>query len=126
MAEKKGRKVICTSFAEGKKHDFKLFEQSKIQLTENIKCEADSGYQGISELHTNSEIPKKSSKKNPLTKEEKKKNHKLSSSRVLVENIIRELKIFRIIAEKYRNRRRRFGLRFNLIAAFYNQNLNYK
>ncbi|MDR2882664.1 MAG: IS5/IS1182 family transposase, partial [Alistipes sp.] len=39
------------------------------------------------------------------------------------ENIIREVKIFRIIAEKYRNRRRRFALRFNLIAAIYNLNL---
>jgi len=32
---------------------------------------------------------------------------------VLIENIIRELKIFRIVAEKYRNRRRRFNLRIN-------------
>ena len=30
------------------------------------------------------------------------------------------LKRFKIIADKYRNRRRRFGLRFNLIAAIYN------
>ena len=36
---------------------------------------------------------------------------------LIIENIIRELKIFRILAEKYRNRRRRFLLRFNLIAA---------
>jgi hypothetical protein len=46
--------------------------------------------------------------------------------RITVENIIRDVKIFRIIAEKYRNRRRRFALRFNLIAAIYNINLNYK
>ncbi|MDR2511394.1 MAG: IS5/IS1182 family transposase, partial [Bacteroidales bacterium] len=30
----------------------------------------------------------------------------------------------RIIAEKYRNRRKRFALRFNLIAAIYNLNLD--
>jgi hypothetical protein len=40
--------------------------------------------------------------------------------RVVVENIIRTLKIFRILAEKYRNRRKRFGLRLNLIAAMCN------
>lgn len=34
------------------------------------------------------------------------------------------LKIFRILAERYRNRRRRFGLRFNLIAGIYNYELN--
>jgi hypothetical protein len=31
-----------------------------------------------------------------------------------------EAKIFRILAQRYRNRRRRFGLRCNLIAALYN------
>ena len=88
-----------------------------------IKCAADTGYQGMAKIHTNVEIPKKRSKKNPLTKEDKQRNRSISSRRVVVENIIRELKIFRIIAEKYRNRRRKFGLRFNLIAAIYNLNL---
>ncbi|MDR1159255.1 MAG: IS5/IS1182 family transposase, partial [Syntrophomonadaceae bacterium] len=30
---------------------------------------------------------------------------------------------FRIVSDKYRNRRKRFGLRFNLIAAITNMNL---
>lgn len=85
----------------------------------------DTGYQGIAKIHANVEIPKKRSKKNPLTKEDKQQNRNISSKRVAVENIIREVKIFRIVAEKYRNRRRKFGLRFNLIAAMYNLNLNY-
>jgi len=71
-------------------------------------------------MHCNCGIPKKRSKKNPLTKEDKLRNQAISSSRVAVENIIREIKIFRIVAEKYRNRRKRFALRFNLIAAIYN------
>ena len=71
-------------------------------------------------------MPKKKSKKNPLTKEDKKNNRIISSQRVSIENIIRELKIFRIVAEKYRNRRKRFGLRVNLIAALYNRSLDLK
>jgi len=66
-------------------------------------------------------MPKKKSKKKPLTKEDKKYNRTISSQRVIVENIIREPKIFRIIAERYRNRRKRFALRLNLIAAFHNR-----
>ena len=85
-----------------------------------IKAQTDTGFQGIQKIHSNSELPKKRSKKNPLTKQDKKNNQTISSSRVLVENLIRELKIFRILAEKYRNRRRRFLLRFNLIAALHN------
>ena len=66
----------------------------------NIKTQVDTGYQGIKKQHSNSELPKKRSKRNPLTKEDKIQNQKISSSRVLIENIIRELKIFRIVAEK--------------------------
>ena len=120
IADKKTRRIICTAQAEGRRHDFRLFKQSRTAIHQTIKTQTDTGYMGIQKLHANCELPKKRSKKNPLTKLDKKKNQFISSSRVLIENLIRELKIFRILAEKYRNRRRRFLLRFNLIASFYN------
>ena len=83
----------------------------------------DSGYQGISKLHENSSIPKKKTKKNPLTKEEKKHNHEISKKRIEVENVLASLKRFRILSDRYRNRRRRFGLRFNIIAGVHNYEL---
>ena len=88
-----------------------------------IKAIIDTGYQGIQKLHRNSELPKKKKKKKPLTKEDKKKNQELASERVVNENVIGMLKRFKIIADKYRNRRKRFGLRFNLIAGIYNLEL---
>ena len=81
---------------------------------------ADSGYQGLQEIHANSQLPKKKPKKGKLTKEEKQANKTIASQRVLNENVIGMLKRFKIISDKYRNRRRRFGLRFNLIAGIYN------
>jgi hypothetical protein len=113
VADKTSRKIICTVFDKGRMHDFKLFKNSKLHLNSETKCLVDTGYQGIQKLHTNSEHPKKKSKKNPLTKEDKKQNHRISSTRIAIENIIREVKIFRIIAEKYRNRRKRFALRLS-------------
>ncbi len=65
-------------------------------------------------------MPIKSSKKKPLTKQDKKDNQKISSERVLNENVIGVIKRFRIVGEKYRNRRKRFGLRLNLICGIYN------
>jgi hypothetical protein len=50
----------------------------------------------------------------------KKNNRILSSERVLNENVIGMIKRFKIIGDRYRNRRKRFGLRFNLICAIYN------
>jgi len=47
-------------------------------------------------------------------------------ARILAEHVIGKLKVFRILSERYRNRRKRFGLRFNLIAAIYNFELELK
>ena len=109
--------------SEGRKHDYRLFKESKTYIHNTIKSQVDTGYQGLQKKHLNTEIPKKRSKKNPLTEADKKENQRISSSRVTVENVIRSIKIFRIIAEKYRNRRKRFTLRLNLIAGIYNYQL---
>lgn len=126
MVDKGTRKIISTAFGKGRRHDFRLFKESQTRLRSNIKCTVDTGYQGIANLHPNAEVPKKRSKKKELTRQEKLANKILSSRRVVVENVIREVKIFRIVAERYRNRRKRFGLRFNLLAAIYNLNLSVK
>lgn len=118
--DKKKKEIICTNFSNGKRHDFRLFKESGIHIHPRIKSLTDTGYQGIHKLHHNAELPKKKTKKNPLTKEDKKKNRALSSERVLNENVIGMVKRFKIIAGRYRNRRKRFGLRFNLIAGIYN------
>jgi hypothetical protein len=123
---KQTKKVICTDFTPGKTHDFKLFKQSKMHFKEDTNAVTDSGYQGIGSIHQNSTIPVKRKRKPKgkprilLTKDERAHNHKLASDRVLNEHVIGALKRFRIIAERYRNRHKRFGLRFNLIAGIYN------
>jgi hypothetical protein len=50
--------------------------------------------QGIQKIYANSEIPKKKSKGNHLSKEDKKKNRKLSQIRVFVENVLALIKRF--------------------------------
>jgi hypothetical protein len=124
IVDKKSRKVISTDFTNGKRHDFRLFKESKTSVHPDIKAVTDTGYQGLQKLHPNTQMPKKRSKKNPLTKEEKKNNQTLARERVANENVIGMLKRFKIIADKYRNRRKRFGLRFNLIAGIYNWELD--
>jgi hypothetical protein len=101
-------------------HDFKLFKQSRLPIKKETKVSVDNGYLGIHSLHANSELPKKKSKLHPLTKEEKIENKAKASARIAVEHVNARLKTFKILGEKYRNRRKRFGLRFNLICAFVN------
>jgi hypothetical protein len=118
--DKKGKKIICTSFSNGKRHDFRLFKESGTHIHPKISIITDTGYQGLQKRHTQTQLPKKRTKKQPLTKEEKKANKKLASQRMLNENVIGSIKRFKIVADRYRNRRKRFGLRFNLISAIVN------
>ncbi len=80
----------------------------------------DSGYQGISAIHKNSETPKKKPKGGELTQEEKFENRRISRERILIENINAKIKVFKIMANKYRNRRKRHALRANLICGIIN------
>ncbi|MDQ7060044.1 MAG: transposase family protein [Sulfurimonas sp.] len=117
-------KILAVTIAKGKMHDFRLFKNSnptkKILMSRVL---ADLGYLGIDKICPNATIPNKKTKKKPLTKEEKKENHKLSSNRIIIENINAKIKVFKITKYPYRNRRKRFGLRMNLICAIINLDL---
>jgi IS5 family transposase len=106
-------------------HDFALYRRSKIEPHESLEVLADSGYQGLAKLHAKSRTPRKKPRKSELTEEQRQSNRELARCRVVVEHVIRCLKIFRILAERYRNRRKRFSLRFNLIAGLYNYELSH-
>lgn len=88
-----------------------------------MMCLADKGYQGIAKIHANSRTPTKKPRGGKISAEDKLLNQQLAQLRVVVEHIHRTLKIFKILSERYRNRRKRFGLRFNLIAGLYNYEL---
>jgi hypothetical protein len=121
IANAKTGDIICTAHAEGSTHDFSLYKSSICsKVSEDIKIQGDSGYQGILKLHKNSEIPKKKPKGGKLTVDEKAENRRISRERILIENINAKIKVFKIAANKYRNRRKRFKLRMALICGIIN------
>jgi hypothetical protein len=126
IANQKTLEIICIACGKGKIHDFNIFKKSKIKMKKDIKCLGDKGYQGIKKIHDNSKTPLKKSKKKKLSKEERKWNRQLAKERIIIEHIHRSLNIFRILSSRYRNRKRRLGLRFNLIAGIYNYELSLK
>ena len=81
---------------------------------------ADSGYQGITKYHKNRQILIKKSKKHKLSSNEKQYNNMISKNRIYVEHVNRYLKRFRILSSRYRNKRKKFGLRVLLICSIYN------
>jgi len=124
VVDKASGKIISVYTTNGKTHDFKALEDSQLPINPDSTVTADSGYQGLQKMHTNTELPKKKTKKHKLSKADKKANRLLAIKRAFNEQVNGVVKVFKIVAEKYRNRRKRFNLRFNLIAGIYNFELN--
>jgi hypothetical protein len=116
-------RIVCTAFGKGKQHDFRIFKDSQLPTQLEQLWVGDRGYQGMAKLHAYSCTPYKKTRHRSLSKQERQFNRQLAQVRITVEHTFRKLKIFRILSERYRNRRKRFGLRFNLIAGLLNYEL---
>ncbi len=117
-------RILSTAHAKGPKHDYKLFKETAPRCKPEVWYVADSGYQGLATRHPQTCLPVKKPKGGELSDEAKQHNRALGRFRIAVEHVIRSLKIWRILKETYRNRRKRFSLRFNLIAGLINANLD--
>lgn len=123
IIEENSKKIVFVAFDKGHAHDFKIFKESMKDLNPLAKFLADSGYQGILDMFQNSLTPKKKSKNNPLSEKDKELNHLISSNRIPIEHVNRQLKIFRILSERYRNRRDTFHFRALFVCSIYNLDL---
>ncbi|MDS5686123.1 IS5 family transposase [Streptococcus pneumoniae] len=118
-------RIISLDITVNYSHDMKLFKMSRRNIGQAGKILADSGYQGLMKIYPQAQTPRKSSKLKPLTAEDKACNHALSKERSKVENIFAKVKTFKMFSTTYRNHRKRFGLRMNLIAGIINHELGF-
>lgn len=125
MVERASKRILSTAYGKGRQHDFKVLKHSRCAavLYPDTELLSDSGFQGVAKLHPKSRTPHKRWRGKDLSLEQKAHNRALAKERILAEHVIRKLKVWRILKETYRHRRRRFGLRLNLIAALYNYDL---
>jgi hypothetical protein len=112
--------ILGVAQGRGPISDLKLFKESGVQVAPEVWCLADSGYQGLQDIHPQTVLPVKKPRNGSLSPEDKHNNGRLAKLRIRVEQVIRSLKVFKLLADRYRNRRKRFGLRFSLIAGVYN------
>ncbi len=82
----------------GPKSDISIFNESKESFDPKQKFHGDKAYQGGKSIKT----PKKKPIKKELTIEEKNKNKQLASERIYVEHLIRLVKVFKVVQERFR------------------------
>lgn len=120
IIESDTKKIVYVAFDKGSVHDFNLFKNTMSNCNELLQFLADSGYQGIQSLFKNSMTPKKKSKNNPLTDEDKELNHLISTIRISIEHVNSRLKIFKILANRFRNRKESFIFKAIFVCSLYN------
>jgi hypothetical protein len=116
---KDGRIINVSKTVPGTMHDFELFKQGE-PLPDGTRTYTDAGYQGIQDIHVESEYPYKKPKNGELTDDEKGYNTALSKFRVKVENVLGDIKVFRIMSHRYRNKLVRFNEKIRIIAGLVN------
>lgn len=116
---RKGRIVHVSKSRPGSIHDFQVYKMEP-PIPKDTRAFADSGYQGLDKLHTQTELPYKATKTKPLDEEEKEYNQALSRVRVVVEHILGDIKTFKILSDRYRNKRKRYNIKVKIIAGIVN------
>lgn len=114
-----GKIIHVSEVYGGRTHDFKIRKQEKPYCKNSPKL-VDSGYQGMQKIQSNVWLPFKGTKKKPLTNEQKLHNKALAQLRIRIENKIGEIKVFKMISEKYRNFQKKLHMRLNIIAGLVN------
>lgn len=96
-----------------------MTDKSKLPkvIPDEVTAWVDTGFQGIQKDHPNIQMPKKGTKNNPLTTEDKQNNRTISGLRIIVEHVIGGMKRFKAAADIYRNRIPNTDDKFHLISA---------
>jgi hypothetical protein len=124
VIDRKTEMIICTELSYGKAHDGTIFKETT-RVNPDILAMMDTGYRGIQKVHANAQIPiRHKADIAKLSDEEratrKARNKEISSIRMKIEHIIGRIKVFKIVSERYRNRRKRLSLRLNLVCGIVN------
>lgn len=114
------KQIISIQIEDGRKHDLNIARKYLKEMVTYPCIMADLAYKGFHQIKSKLLIPIKKPKNLSLPQIEKQINQGISRRRITIEHINGKLKHFRILTERYRNRRKRFGLRMNLIAGMVN------
>lgn len=114
------KQIVSIQIEDGRKHDLTIARKYLKEMVIYPYIMADLAYKGFHQIKSKLLIPIKKPKNLSLPQIAKQINQEISRRRITIEHINGKLKHFRILTERYRNRRKRFGLRMNLIAGMVN------
>ena len=123
MIHYKTQQILSLCSSPGAVHDFELLKRNLNQIPEGLLS---LQIKAIKEfmLFYKSLLPLKAKRHCKLDPQLKMYNQEINRRRIGIEHVFGRLKTFKILADRYRNRGKRLGLRFNLIAGIYHMELS--
>lgn len=119
VANQKRGILYLSKTKSGRRHDKRVFDKDHIARTipDDVTAWVDTGFKGMETAHPNTQMPKKATKKNPLTQAEKENNRFISSIRIVAEHVNAGLKRLKAAGDIYRNRLPNMDDRMTLVCA---------
>lgn len=96
--KRKVRVAAVSEAAAGKTHDKRAYDRSRLERPAGVRGTGDSGCRG-----TDLEVPHRKPRGGTLTRRQRAGNRRLSQRRIVVERGIGKMKIWRIVADRFRN-----------------------
>lgn len=115
----------------GSVHDKTVFKREKTQeeIPKGARIKLDKGFQGLPEdlelegFDLEVIIPRKANRWHKLTRGDKIYNKQLARERIIIEHVIGGLKVFQVLAQRYRHQLENHNRTFKNIAAIWNMKL---
>ena len=127
LINRQAKITLLTPTCEGKKHDKKIADETRLVLPEGSILAQDTGFQGYALANVTMIQPMKKPRGKELTPEQKESNRRISSLRIRVEHAIGGVKRYRIVKDQLRVRKDDFRDRvMETCCGLHNFRLNFR
>ncbi|HXT83023.1 MAG TPA: transposase family protein [Verrucomicrobiae bacterium] len=122
MVNNHGIIIHKTCYKKGKRHDYNIYKNNHPVTPKQVVNVFDLGYLGIEKDFPEqlSSIPNRKKRNMDLSVEEREYNKSHSKKRIVIEHTICRLKKFRILADVFRNRLRKYNKVSDIVAGLVN------
>jgi hypothetical protein len=106
ISDERKRILFVSRTRSGRRHDKRVFDKDcpGQHIPETVTAWADSAFIGLRKMHQNTQIPKKATKNNPLSFQDKLNNKVISGIRIVAEHSIMGIKRCRAASDIFRNK----------------------
>ena len=111
-----------TGYKKGKRHDYAIYKKNHPATPKQVVNVFDLGYLGVEKDFPKqlSSLPNRKNRNQKISEEERCYNKDQSKKRIVIEHIICRLKKYRILADVFRNRLRKYNKVSDIVSGLVN------